>query len=338
MTQPQEPCHVRPRQTSRRRFRNQTRSENRFRRDRRLSAALERGADLEASRRRLRQRQTHADFDALGAHPGLGQPDKSSRSAIRPSTPAPKASTTRPAFRGAWKAGRRCLVVADGYYEWRDADKQPFAVALGNRGPMTFAGLWDRWRAADGASLQIVRHHHHGSQRTPQAAARPHAGPACPGPLGGLARRTRLGEVPPPTPSSRPCSNPIPAGPWPFGRSTGALAMSERQSRSVRAGRRADLRRINGIPRHFARVIHGSCTADPGGLYRSTPARGRVSPRRVPLGTGDEGNPRRRVAAEHRGICSSYSFRRKSGRRLNVTAPKTAGRKFCGLPPALSAS
>jgi len=53
---------------------------------------------------------------------------------------------SRPAFREAWKVGRRCLVIADGYYEWRDADKQPFAVALGNRGPMTFAGLWDLWR------------------------------------------------------------------------------------------------------------------------------------------------------------------------------------------------
>jgi len=55
--------------------------------------------------------------------------------------------TTRAAFRGAWQAGRRCLVLADGYYEWRDADKQPFAVALANRGPMTLAGLWDEWRS-----------------------------------------------------------------------------------------------------------------------------------------------------------------------------------------------
>jgi putative SOS response-associated peptidase YedK len=47
---------------------------------------------------------------------------------------------TRNAFRGAWAAERRCLVLADGYYEWRDRDKQPFAVALGNRGPMTLAG------------------------------------------------------------------------------------------------------------------------------------------------------------------------------------------------------
>jgi putative SOS response-associated peptidase YedK len=61
---------------------------------------------------------------------------------------------TRPAFRAAWKAGRRCLVIADGYYEWRDADKQPFAVALGNRGPMTFAGLWECWRAPDGGALK----------------------------------------------------------------------------------------------------------------------------------------------------------------------------------------
>jgi putative SOS response-associated peptidase YedK len=60
----------------------------------------------------------------------------------------------RPAFRPAWKAGRRCLVIADGYYEWRDADKQPFAVGLSNRGPMTFAGLWDAWRAHDGDTIK----------------------------------------------------------------------------------------------------------------------------------------------------------------------------------------
>ena len=60
----------------------------------------------------------------------------------------------RPAFRAAWRAGRRCLVIADGYYEWRDADKQPFAVSLSNRGPMTFAGLWDCWRAPDGSALK----------------------------------------------------------------------------------------------------------------------------------------------------------------------------------------
>src|SRR5499426_4365786 len=61
---------------------------------------------------------------------------------------------SKPAFRNAWKAGRRCLVVADGYYEWRQKDKQPFAMALGNRSLMTFAGLWDSWRAPDGSTIK----------------------------------------------------------------------------------------------------------------------------------------------------------------------------------------
>jgi putative SOS response-associated peptidase YedK len=61
---------------------------------------------------------------------------------------------SRPAFRAAWQAGRRCLVIADGYYEWRDTDKQPFAIALGNRGPMTMAGLWESWTAPDGAAVK----------------------------------------------------------------------------------------------------------------------------------------------------------------------------------------
>lgn len=61
---------------------------------------------------------------------------------------------TRPAFRAAWQAGRRCLVIADGYYEWRDEDRQPFAVALSNRGPMTLAGLWDSWTAPDGEAIK----------------------------------------------------------------------------------------------------------------------------------------------------------------------------------------
>ena len=61
---------------------------------------------------------------------------------------------TRPAFHAAWNSARRCLVIADGYYEWRQADKQPFAVALGNRGPMTLAGLWDLWQAPDGEAIK----------------------------------------------------------------------------------------------------------------------------------------------------------------------------------------
>jgi putative SOS response-associated peptidase YedK len=61
---------------------------------------------------------------------------------------------TKPAFRGAWKAGRRCLVVTNGFYEWRKSDKQPFAVALGNKGPMLMAGLYENWRSSEGAWIR----------------------------------------------------------------------------------------------------------------------------------------------------------------------------------------
>jgi putative SOS response-associated peptidase YedK len=57
---------------------------------------------------------------------------------------------TKPGFRDAWKRGQRCLVVVDGFYEWRKPDKQPFFISLGNRQPMAFAGLWDRWKPKDG--------------------------------------------------------------------------------------------------------------------------------------------------------------------------------------------
>lgn len=62
--------------------------------------------------------------------------------------------STTPAFRDAWKDGRRCLVVVGAFYEWRKPDRQPFAIALANKGPMTLAGLWDRWRNPEGESIR----------------------------------------------------------------------------------------------------------------------------------------------------------------------------------------
>jgi putative SOS response-associated peptidase YedK len=62
--------------------------------------------------------------------------------------------TEKPAFRDAWRAGRRCLVVTAAFYEWRKTDKQPFAVALGNGGPMLMAGLWEEWRPRGGEALR----------------------------------------------------------------------------------------------------------------------------------------------------------------------------------------
>ena len=52
----------------------------------------------------------------------------------------------KPAFRGAFQR-RRCLVPADGYYQWRegDASKQPYLVTRRDGAPFAFAGLWERW-------------------------------------------------------------------------------------------------------------------------------------------------------------------------------------------------
>ena len=54
----------------------------------------------------------------------------------------------KPAFREAFRS-RRCLVPADGYYEWRKEDgrRQPYRVTRRDGVPMAFAGLWERWKA-----------------------------------------------------------------------------------------------------------------------------------------------------------------------------------------------
>ncbi|MBB6455370.1 putative SOS response-associated peptidase YedK [Salirhabdus euzebyi] len=46
---------------------------------------------------------------------------------------------------------RRCLVVADSFYEWKKVDKQkqPLRISLKNRQLFAFAGLWDRWKKGD---------------------------------------------------------------------------------------------------------------------------------------------------------------------------------------------
>jgi putative SOS response-associated peptidase YedK len=83
-----------------------------------------------------------------------------------------EAVSTSPTFRGPFEH-RRCLVPADGFYEWKrrsvqtlfgpdptakptkdDAAKQPYAFTLANGEPFAFAGLWDRWKDPAGGYLE----------------------------------------------------------------------------------------------------------------------------------------------------------------------------------------
>jgi putative SOS response-associated peptidase YedK len=57
---------------------------------------------------------------------------------------------TKPSFRTAFKR-RRCLIPADGFYEWKNEGKtkQPYLIELTGGELFAFAGLWESWRGAD---------------------------------------------------------------------------------------------------------------------------------------------------------------------------------------------
>lgn len=61
----------------------------------------------------------------------------------------------KPTFAEAFRK-RRCLIVADGFYEWAKLPgrrKQPWHCRLSGGGPFAFAGLWEAWRPASGPPL-----------------------------------------------------------------------------------------------------------------------------------------------------------------------------------------
>lgn len=60
----------------------------------------------------------------------------------------------KPAFRAAFRT-RRCLVPADGFYEWQKvgAGKQPHHIRLAGGGGFGMAGLWEHWEGEDGEAI-----------------------------------------------------------------------------------------------------------------------------------------------------------------------------------------
>ncbi len=57
----------------------------------------------------------------------------------------------KPSFRSAFRA-RRCLIPADGFYEWKASGgrKQPYRVGLASGEPFAMAGIWEQWEGVEG--------------------------------------------------------------------------------------------------------------------------------------------------------------------------------------------
>ncbi|NJM30172.1 MAG: SOS response-associated peptidase [Rhizobiales bacterium] len=64
----------------------------------------------------------------------------------------------KPSFRNAMKR-RRCLIPADGFYEWQGdvpGKKQPYFIHRAGDGLFAFAGLWEHWIGADGSEIETA--------------------------------------------------------------------------------------------------------------------------------------------------------------------------------------
>ena len=61
----------------------------------------------------------------------------------------------KPSFREAMRY-RRCLVPADGFYEWQKqrTGKQPYHIVMADGDPFAFAGLWEHWQGPDGEEIE----------------------------------------------------------------------------------------------------------------------------------------------------------------------------------------
>jgi putative SOS response-associated peptidase YedK len=63
----------------------------------------------------------------------------------------------KPSFRAAFKK-RRCLILSDGFYEWKGekGNKSPYFLYLPDKKPFAFAGLWEAWKPKDAGDDQSI--------------------------------------------------------------------------------------------------------------------------------------------------------------------------------------
>jgi len=61
----------------------------------------------------------------------------------------------KPSFRDSFKR-RRCLVLTDGFYEWKQTSNQkiPYRISIRDNNLFAFAGIWDVWRTLGGETLR----------------------------------------------------------------------------------------------------------------------------------------------------------------------------------------
>src|SRR5271167_3545311 len=80
---------------------------------------------------------------------------KDSSAAARMINARSETAGTKPAFRDALQF-RRCLIPADGFYEWRKMGKtkQPYCFEVGPGELFAFAGIWDRWKDPRGNTVE----------------------------------------------------------------------------------------------------------------------------------------------------------------------------------------
>jgi putative SOS response-associated peptidase YedK len=59
----------------------------------------------------------------------------------------------KPSFKSAFRY-RRCLIPANGFFEWSKQEKQPFYISVDQRPIFSFAGIYEIWHADDGSTLE----------------------------------------------------------------------------------------------------------------------------------------------------------------------------------------
>ena len=64
-----------------------------------------------------------------------------------------KTIAEKPSFKAAFKY-RRCLIPANGFYEWKKPEKEPYYIHLPDRELFSFAGIWEEWHHPDGTQLR----------------------------------------------------------------------------------------------------------------------------------------------------------------------------------------